>query len=119
MLPVVGSSIPGVLRERASLNPNGAAITYIDYDKTWDGVEETLTWSQLYRRMLNVAEQLKLHGSTGDRAVILAPQDLNTSLDFWVRCRPALSQFRFRFRMVVLTTSARFRYLVTLRPPSF
>ncbi|MGA7052545.1 MAG: AMP-binding protein [Mycobacterium sp.] len=79
---MVGSSIPAVLRERASLNPNGAAITYIDYDKTWDGVEETLTWSQLYRRMLNVAEQLKLHGSTGDRAVILAPQGLEYIVGF-------------------------------------
>ncbi len=82
VLPVVGSSIPAVLRERASLNPNGAAITYIDYDQTWDGVEETLTWSQLYRRMLNVAEQLKLHGSTGDRAVILAPQGLEYVVGF-------------------------------------
>jgi fatty acid CoA ligase FadD28 len=71
-----------VLRERASLDPNGAAITYIDYGRDWDGVSETLTWSQLYRRMLNVAEQLKLCGSAGDRAVILAPQGLEYIVGF-------------------------------------
>jgi fatty acid CoA ligase FadD28 len=71
-----------VLRERASLAPSGAAITYLDYDKDWEGVPETLTWSQLYRRMLNVAEQLKLAGSAGDRAVILAPQGLDYIVGF-------------------------------------
>ncbi len=71
-----------MLRERASLVPSGAAITYLDYDKDWEGVPETLTWSQLYRRMLNVAEQLKLAGSAGDRAVILAPQGLDYSVGF-------------------------------------
>ncbi|MGB9224981.1 fatty-acid--AMP ligase, partial [Mycobacterium sp.] len=79
---MVGSSIPTVLRERASLVPSGAAITYLDYDKDWEGVPETVTWSQLYRRMLNVAEQLKLAGSAGDRAVILAPQGLDYIVGF-------------------------------------
>jgi fatty acid CoA ligase FadD28 len=74
---VTGPSIPTVLRERASLEPNGAAVTYIDYDQDWDGVPQTLTWSQLYRRTLNVAQELKRFGSTGDRAVILAPQGLD------------------------------------------
>lgn len=82
LLHVVGSSIPAVLRERASLNPNDAAITYIDYEQEWDGVAQTLTWSQLYRRMLNVAEQLSGCGSTGDRAVILAPQGLDYVVGF-------------------------------------
>ena len=82
MLSVFGSSIPTVLRERASLNPHGEAITYIDYGHDWEGVPETLTWSQLYRRMVNVAEQLKLCGSTGDRAVILAPQGLEYIVGF-------------------------------------
>ncbi len=71
-----------MLRERASLVPSGAAITYLDYDKDWEGVPETVTWSQLYRRMLNVAEQLKLAGSAGDRAVILAPQGLDYIVGF-------------------------------------
>ncbi|BBX73764.1 AMP-binding protein [Mycobacterium shinjukuense] len=79
---MVGSSIPAVLRERASLVPNGAAITYVDYERDWAGAAETLTWSQLYRRMLNVAEQLSQCGATGDRAVILAPQGLEYVVGF-------------------------------------
>ena len=71
------SSIPAVLRERASLQPNDTAFTFIDYDQDWDGVAETLTWSQAYRRTLNVAHELSLCAATGDRAVILAPQGLD------------------------------------------
>ena len=77
MTPVLEPSIPGVLRERASLQPNDTAFTFIDYEQDWDGVAENLTWSQLYRRTLNLAQELKDRGSTGDRAVILAPQGLD------------------------------------------
>jgi long-chain fatty acid adenylyltransferase FadD28 len=70
-------SIPALLRERASLQPNRTAFTFMDYEKDWSGVPESLTWSQLYRRALNVAAELSLHGSAGDRAVILAPQGLD------------------------------------------
>jgi acyl-CoA synthetase (AMP-forming)/AMP-acid ligase II len=81
-LTVVHSSITAVLRERASLQPNDAAFTYIDYDQDWDGVPITLTWSQLHRRATNLGEQLKAHGSTGDRALILAPQGLDYVIGF-------------------------------------
>lgn len=70
-------TIPSVLRERASLQPNEKAFTFVDYEQDWDGVAETITWSQLYRRSLNVAQEVRRHGSTGDRAVILAPQGLS------------------------------------------
>lgn len=80
--PVVAPSISGVLRERASLQPNTPAITYVDYDQDWDGVRETLTWSQLYRRVVNVADKLRSVGSIGDRAVILAPQGLHYVVGF-------------------------------------
>ena len=76
-MSVVESSLPAVLRERASLQPNDTAFTYLDYDQDWDGVATTLTWSQLYRRVVNLGEQLRLRGSTGDRALILAPQGLD------------------------------------------
>jgi fatty acid CoA ligase FadD21 len=66
-----------ILRERASLQPNDAAFTYTDYERDWAGVAETLTWSQAYRRTLNVANEVRRHGSTGDRAVVLAPQGLD------------------------------------------
>ena len=71
-----------MLRERASLQPNDVAFTYVDYDQDWDGVAQTLTWSQLYRRVVNLGEQLKSRGSTGDRALILAPQGLEYVLGF-------------------------------------
>jgi long-chain fatty acid adenylyltransferase FadD28 len=74
--PVAESSIPAVLRERASLQPNDTALTFIDYEQDWDGVQQTLTWSQLYRRVVNTAAHLGQFASPGDRAVILAPQGL-------------------------------------------
>jgi long-chain fatty acid adenylyltransferase FadD28 len=49
----------------------------MDYEQDRAGIAESLTWSQLYRRALNLAHELRLHGSTGDRAVILAPPGLD------------------------------------------
>ena len=69
-------SILSVLRERAELTPDELAFTFTDYDRDWDGVSESLTWSQLYRRMLNMAHELSRHGFPGDRALIIAPQGL-------------------------------------------
>lgn len=69
-------TIPDILRERASLQANEKAFTYIDYEQNWDGDSETITYSQLYRRSLNVAQEVRKHGATGDRAVIVAPQGL-------------------------------------------
>ena len=40
---------------------------------------ETLTWSQAYRRTVNVAIEAAKHGAVGDRAVILAPRASTTS----------------------------------------
>jgi polyketide synthase 12 len=71
-----------VLRERALLRPDETAFTYVDYEQDPAGVAESLTWSQLYRRTLNVARALKARGSNGDRAVILAPQGLEYLLGF-------------------------------------
>jgi fatty acid CoA ligase FadD21 len=70
-------SLLSVLRERASLQPNDAAFTFTDYERDWAGVVESLTWSQMYRRTCNVAHEIGLNGSVGDRAVILAPQGLD------------------------------------------
>ena len=79
---VIETSIPAVLRERASLQPNDTAYTFVDYDQDWNGVATSLTWSQLYRRTLNVARELQRCGSTGERAVILAPQGLDYIVAF-------------------------------------
>ena len=70
-------SILSVLRERAGLQPDDIAFTYTDYEQDLDGVTESLTWSQAYRRVVNVAPRGGRHGSVGDRAVILAPQGLD------------------------------------------
>src|SRR4051794_32368264 len=66
-----------MLRQCVNLQPDGTAIKYVDYDRNWDGVPEIVTWYQLYRRMVNVAVELKRAASPGDRAVILAPQGLD------------------------------------------
>ena len=79
---MIESSIPAVLRERATVRPNETALTFVDYEQDWAGVAESLTWSQLYRRTLNVARELQACGSTGDRAVILAPQGLEYVVAF-------------------------------------
>jgi fatty acid CoA ligase FadD21 len=71
------SSILSMLHGRASLRPDDVAFTFTDYVDDWAGVSESLTWSQLSRRTLNVARELSRHGSVGDRAVILAPQSLD------------------------------------------
>jgi fatty acid CoA ligase FadD21 len=66
-----------MLHGRASLRPNDVAFTFTNYEHDWVGVPESLTWSQLSRRTLNVAHELSVHGSVDDRAVILAPQGLD------------------------------------------
>ena len=71
-----------LLCERASLQPDDTAYTFIDYDQDWAGVAENLTWLQLYRRTLKVADTLEQCGSAGDRAVILAPQGLDYVVAF-------------------------------------
>ena len=76
------SSIRVVLRERASLQPNDTAFTFVDYERDWEGIRQSLTWAQLHRRVLNLALELDACGSTGDRAVILAPQGLEYIVAF-------------------------------------
>lgn len=71
-----------MLHGRASLRPHDVAFTFTNYDNDWAGVPESLTWSQLSRRTLNMAHEVRLHGSVGDRAVILAPQGLDYIVAF-------------------------------------
>jgi fatty acid CoA ligase FadD21 len=76
------SSILSMLHGRASMRPDDVAFTFTDYENDWAGVPESLTWSQLSRRTLNVARELSRYGSAGDRAVILAPQCLDYIVAF-------------------------------------
>ncbi len=82
MTPSPQSSILSMLHGRASLRPDDVAYTFTDYTADPAGVAESLTWSQLSRRTMNVARELRSHGSVGDRAVILAPQGLDYILAF-------------------------------------
>ncbi len=79
---MVESSIHVALRERASLQPNHTAFTFLDYEQDWEGIAESLTWAQLYRRSVNLASELNSCGSPGDRAVLLAPQGLDYLVAF-------------------------------------
>ncbi|MGK2868007.1 MAG: AMP-binding protein [Mycobacterium sp.] len=76
------TSLIGVLRERASLQPEDIAYTFMDYDHEWDGVATTLTWAQLHRRVRSLAVEMRAHGAIGDRAVLLAPQGLEYVIGF-------------------------------------
>ena len=49
------SSVLSMLRERAVRQPDVVAFTFTDYELDPAGVGESLTWSQVYRRALNVA----------------------------------------------------------------
>jgi fatty acid CoA ligase FadD21 len=77
LAPMPQASLLSMLRERAGLQPDDTAFTFTDYEQDWAGVSESLTWSQVYRRTCNVAHEVGLHGSVGDRALILAPQGLD------------------------------------------
>jgi acyl-CoA synthetase (AMP-forming)/AMP-acid ligase II len=76
------TSLIGVLRERASLQPEDIAYTFMDYDHEWDGVATTLTWAQLNRRVRSLAVEMRQIGAIGDRAVVLAPQGLEYVIAF-------------------------------------
>ena len=74
---MIEQSLPAMLRQCVNLAPDGMAYTFMDYGHDRAGIAETVTYLQLYRRTLNVARELKLCASAGERAVILAPQGLN------------------------------------------
>src|ERR1700761_7421617 len=71
-----------MLHGRASLRPDDVAFTFTNYENDWAGVPESVTWSQLSRRTLNLARELSQYGSVGDRAVILAQQSLDYIVAF-------------------------------------
>lgn len=76
------ATIPAILRERASLQPNDIAFTFVDYDVEWEGVSSSLTWAQLYRRTTNLAHALSAVAEVGDRSVVIAPQGLDYLVAF-------------------------------------
>lgn len=75
-------SIPAVLRENASREPDAAAFTFIDYELDPRGYSETLTRSEVQRRVQALAGELASCGSPGDRVAICAPQGLDYIIGF-------------------------------------
>src|ERR1700761_9778192 len=59
LTPMLKCPIPTLLRERASLQPNRTAFTFMDYEQDAAGIAESLTWSQLYRRRVNIKQETK------------------------------------------------------------
>ena len=82
-MPLLESTIPGLLADRARTQPDDIAYTFIDYDVDPAGYAETLTWAQVHHRVQIVAEELLRHGNKGDRAAILAPQGLEYIIAFY------------------------------------
>ena len=76
------SSLPALLAERASQQPDVTAYTFIDYETDPAGFAESLTWAQVYQGALAVAEELRLCGEVGDRAAIVAPEGLGYIMAF-------------------------------------
>ena len=76
------SSLPVLVQQLASRLPDEAAYTFIDYQADPNGFAESLTWSQVHLRSLIVADELRMYGSTGDRAAIVAPQGLDYIVAF-------------------------------------
>jgi fatty acid CoA ligase FadD28 len=64
------------------MQPDDIAYTFIDYEQDWAGVPISLTWPQLYRRVCNVASELRQFASPGDRVMIIAPQGLEYIVAF-------------------------------------
>ncbi len=81
-MPHTDLSIPALLRARAAEHGDVTAYTFMDGVLDGTGYAESLTWSQVYRRSLVVAEELRRCGATGDRAAILAPQGLDYIVAF-------------------------------------
>jgi acyl-CoA synthetase (AMP-forming)/AMP-acid ligase II len=76
------SSLPALLQKAADQHPNRAAYRFIDYEVNPSGSADVLTWSQVHRRAMTVADELRLCGSTGDRVAIVAPQSLHYIVAF-------------------------------------
>ncbi len=81
-MSVIESSIPAALRQRAACQPDSPAFTFIDYEIDPGGFTETLTWSQVHRRVRVVAAEVASRGMPGDRVTILAPQGLDYVVGF-------------------------------------
>ncbi len=83
-------TLPALLRHQASTQGDALAFTFADGEVLGAGHPETLTWHQLYRRVLTLAEELRRTAVKGDRAAILAPQGLDYIVAFYASLQAGL-----------------------------
>ncbi len=82
-MPNTGMTLPALLREQAITQGDELAFTFMDAAVLGTGHPETLTWGQLYRRVLSLADELRRTAAKGDRVAILAPQGLDFIVAFY------------------------------------
>lgn len=82
-MPNTTMTLPALLRHQATTQADTTAFTFMDGAVLGTGHPETLTWNQLYRRVLSLAEELRRTATKGDRVAILAPQGLDYVVAFY------------------------------------
>ncbi len=82
-MPNTTMTLPALLRHQATTQADAPAFTFMDGAVLGTGHPETLTWNQLYRRVLSLAEELRRTATKGDRVAILAPQGLDYVVAFY------------------------------------
>jgi len=82
-MPNTDLTLPGLLRHQASTQGDNGAFTFADGAVLGTGHPESLTWNQLYRRVLALAEELRRIATRGDRVAIMAPQGLDYVVAFY------------------------------------
>ena len=82
-MPNTTMTLPALLRHQAEIQADTPAFTFMDGAVLGTGHPETLTWNQLYRRVLSLAEELRRTATKGDRVAILAPQGLDYVVAFY------------------------------------
>jgi acyl-CoA synthetase (AMP-forming)/AMP-acid ligase II len=95
--PVVGVSeddvyaaLPGFLVRWAIEMGDEIAVTHLDYSRNPGGSAESITWSELERRVNVLAEQLQRLTVPGDRVAILIDQGIDYVVAFFAVLRAGL-----------------------------
>lgn len=83
-------TLPTLLRHQATTQGDATAFTFMDGAVLGTGHPESLTWNQLYRRVLSLAEELRRTATKGDRVAILAPQGLDYVVAFYAALQAGL-----------------------------
>ncbi len=83
-------TLPALLRHQATTQGDTTAFTFMDGAVLGTGHPESLTWNQLYRRVLSLAEELRRTARKGDRVAILAPQGLDYVVAFYASLQAGL-----------------------------